>query len=72
VTDESGRWSGHQAFFVVAPRIVPDEDSAVPRQKYWPNVPIEGNKDVSGEGDFFDCVKIERSLAWVHKDGLSG
>jgi nucleoside-diphosphate-sugar epimerase len=71
VTDESGRWSGHEAFFIVAPRIAPDEDSAVLRQKYWPNVPIKENRDVSGETGFFDCGKAERLLGWVHRDGLS-
>jgi nucleoside-diphosphate-sugar epimerase len=71
MTDESGRWSRHEAFFVVAPRIVTDEDSAVLRQKYWPSVPIKENKDVSGERGFFDCEKAERLLGWVHEDRLS-
>ena len=69
VTDESGRWSGHEAFFIVAPRIAPDEDTTVLMQKYWPNVPI--NKDMSGNKGLFDCGKAERLLGWVHRDGLS-
>jgi len=48
-----------------------DEDTAVLRQKYWSNVPIRENKDVTGDKDFFDCGKAERLLRWVHRDGLS-
>jgi len=70
VTEESGRWSGHEAFFITSPRIAFNVDSRELRQKYWPNVPIRAGKDVSGEKGFFDCTKAERLLGWVHRDAV--
>ncbi|KAF9466470.1 hypothetical protein BDZ94DRAFT_1250986 [Collybia nuda] len=70
VTEENGRWRGHEAFFIVAPRIACDVDSKVLRETHWPNVPVIDGKDVSGQKGFFDCRKAERLLGWVHRDGL--
>jgi hypothetical protein len=69
VTDESGRWCGHEAFFIVAPGVAAAADTDILRQKYFPEVPIKENKVISRVG-FFDCGKAERLLGWVHRDGL--
>jgi hypothetical protein len=70
VTEESGQWKGHEAFFIVAPSIACDSDTKTLRETYWPDVPIAKGKDVSGKASFFDCGKAERLLGWIHKDGL--
>lgn len=68
VTGENGRWSGHEAFFITAPRIASDEDTKELRDAFWPDVPLKKDKDVSGSIGFFDCSKAERLLEWVHRD----
>lgn len=70
VTEESGRWAGHEAYFIVAPRVACDVDSKTLRERHWPDVPIVEGKEVSGEKGFFDCGKAEKLLGWVHRDGL--
>lgn len=61
-------WSGHEAFFVVAPEIAYAGDSKELRERYWPDVPVREGKDVSGKLGFFDCSKAEKLLGWQHKD----
>lgn len=68
LTEETGKWSGHEAFFIVAPVVAMDEDSRELRQKFWPHVPVKDGKEVSGRKGFFDCGKAERLLGWSHKD----
>lgn len=70
VTDESRGWAGHEAFFIVAPRVACDVNSKTLKERHWPDVPILEGKEVSGEKGFFDCSKAERLLGWVHRDGL--
>lgn len=72
VAGENGKWSGHEAFFIAAPEIAPDEDSRQLRDTYWPHVPIRDGVDLSGRKGFFDCTKAERLLDWVHEDVASG
>jgi len=64
----SDGWSGHQAFFIVAPEIAFNEDSKELYENHYGSVPITEGKDVSGKKGFFDCAKAERLLGWVHKD----
>ncbi|KAJ3972711.1 NAD(P)-binding protein [Lentinula raphanica] len=78
VVEENGKWTGHEAFFVVSPNHAYWEgqsqygsiDSKDLREKYWPDVPIKEGFDVSGTKGFFDCGKAERLLDWVHNDNL--
>lgn len=67
ITGEN-RWSGHEAFFIVAPRIASDQDTKTLREEHWPGVSLKEGKDVSGSTGFFDCSKAERLLGWVHRD----
>ncbi|KZV98089.1 NAD(P)-binding protein [Exidia glandulosa HHB12029] len=67
VTDESGRWSGHEVFFIASPEIANTAlDSRALREEFWPDVPLKS--DISGSKGFFNCSKAERLLGWVHKD----
>lgn len=68
VTDESGRWCGHEAFVITAPSVAAVRDNDILRRTYFPEVPIKENKVTSGEVGFFDCGKAERLLGWVHRD----
>lgn len=62
---ENSAWSGHEAFFIVAPENTEDMDPVVLYEKYWKHVPLKKGKDLSR--GFFDCSKAERLLGWVHK-----
>ncbi|KZP31792.1 NAD(P)-binding protein [Athelia psychrophila] len=64
--DSDAAWSGHEAFFAVAPDTLANGDSESLRQKYWSNVPVKGGGSFSGKQGFFDCSKAERLLGWVH------
>ncbi|KAF9267629.1 NAD(P)-binding protein [Marasmius fiardii PR-910] len=68
VTKENGKWSGHEPFFIVAPKLAHDLDSAHLKEKYWPDVPLRDGMDLSGQDGFFDCSKAERLLEWKHTD----
>lgn len=70
VTQDDGRWSGHEAFFIVAPDTAAEEDSRLLRERFWPKVTITEGKDVSGNKGFFDCGKAQRLLGWVHRDSF--
>ncbi|KAF8632267.1 hypothetical protein AX15_002012 [Amanita polypyramis BW_CC] len=70
ITDKSGRWSGHEAFYIVAPTTAAGRDSEELRQKYWSDVPVKQGKEISGKSAFFDCSKAEKLLGWVHRDGV--
>ncbi|KAF8890649.1 hypothetical protein BD779DRAFT_1610742 [Infundibulicybe gibba] len=63
VVQDTDKWSGHEAFFIVAPDIAYDEDADALREEYWPGVPTKG--PLRG---FFDCSKAERLLGWVHEN----
>jgi len=69
VTKENPEWmSGHEAFFITAPRIAFEEDSNSLRQRFWPNIPVRAGKEFSGTKGFFDCDKAKQFLGWVHND----
>ena len=68
VTDEGGKWGGHEAFFITAPDTASDVPSMELWERYWREVPIKEGKDLSGTKGFFDCSKAERLLGWVHRN----
>lgn len=65
VTVEDGAWTGHEAFFVVAPETTEDDDLMALYERFWKHVPINEGKDI--RRGFFDCSKAERLLGWVHR-----
>ena len=68
LTVENDEWKGHEAFFIVAPRVAADEDWLELKKRYFPDVPVREGWVESGGCGFFDCSKAERILGWVHKD----
>ncbi|PIL35400.1 hypothetical protein GSI_02126 [Ganoderma sinense ZZ0214-1] len=65
---ESGKWSGHERFFITAPDTASDVPTMELYERYWKDVPIKEGKDLSGHKGFFDCSKAERLLGWVHRN----
>uniref|UniRef100_A0A0W0FKF0 NAD-dependent epimerase/dehydratase domain-containing protein n=1 Tax=Moniliophthora roreri TaxID=221103 RepID=A0A0W0FKF0_MONRR len=67
VTEDSGKWSGHEPFFIAAPTLAYGEHSDALKAEYWPDVPIKEGFEISGNKGFFDCSKAERLLGWPPK-----
>ncbi|HTJ57677.1 MAG TPA: hypothetical protein VL418_08965, partial [Devosiaceae bacterium] len=59
-------FTGHEAFYIVAPDTTIDVPSLELAAQFFPNVPIRG--DLSGHRSFFDSSKAERLLGWKHED----
>lgn len=59
-------FSGHEAFFIVAPHSALEQPSLEAARESYPDTPIRG--DLSGNAGFFDCSKAERLLGWKHDD----
>lgn len=57
-------FSGHEIFYIVAPRTMMETPSPILKEEYYPDVPIIG--DLSGNKGFFNCQKAERLLGWHH------
>ena len=57
-------FTGHEAFYIVAPDSISDTPSLELKQKHFPDVPVHG--DLSGHKSFFDSSKAERLLGWKH------
>src|SRR5688572_27391488 len=57
-------FTGHEAFYIVAPDTTADVPSLDLAKRYHPNVPIRG--DLSGNRSFFSSAKAERMLGWKH------
>ncbi|RDX57040.1 NAD(P)-binding protein, partial [Lentinus brumalis] len=68
LTDESGRWSGHERFFITAQDVASEVASRELWERYWKDVPIKEGKDLSGHKGFFDCSRAERLLGWTHRN----
>lgn len=65
ITKDSDEWkSGHEAFFIVSPRIGSHSPTAELVEEWWPNVPRR--KEFEGQQGLFDCSKAERVLGWTH------
>jgi UDP-glucose 4-epimerase len=57
-------FSGHEAFYIVAPDTMMETPSRDLAHEFFPDVPIRG--DLSGTQGFFNCEKAERLLGWQH------
>lgn len=57
-------FTGHEAFYIVAPTTLVTTPSLELAAKYFPEVPITG--DLSGNKSFFSSAKAERMLGWSH------
>ncbi|GJE96271.1 NAD(P)-dependent oxidoreductase [Phanerochaete sordida] len=64
ITADEGAWTGHEAFFIVAPDTTEGIAPEVLYEQFWSHVPIKAGKDL--KGGFFDSSKAERILGWVH------
>lgn len=64
LSDDGQRWSGHERFFIAAPRMASDEDFETLRRRSYEDVPAKEGTWTS----CFDCAKAERLLGWVHKE----
>ena len=58
-------FTGHEVFYIVAPRTVVSEPSLDLARQYYPNTTIRG--DLFDNSGFFDCSKAERILGWQHE-----
>lgn len=59
-------YTGHRAFYILAPRTGADIPSLDLAQHFYPDVPITG--DLSDARSFFSCAKAEQLLGWRHDD----
>jgi UDP-glucose 4-epimerase len=59
-------FSGHQVFYIAAPRTAAEQPSLELARQYYPNTPIRG--DLSDDKSFFSCARAERLLGWRHED----
>ena len=57
-------FTGHEAFYIVAPDTISETPSLELARRYFPNVPVTG--DLSGHRSFFSSAKAERLLGWRH------
>lgn len=60
-------FTGHEAFYIVAPDTSVDIPSAELCRRFFPDTPLKG--DMSGHRSFFNSSKAERMLGWVHPPG---
>lgn len=59
-------FSGHEVFYIVAPRTSVETPSLELAQEHYPATAIRG--DLSGNSGFFDCSKASRILGWQHEE----
>jgi nucleoside-diphosphate-sugar epimerase len=59
-------FKGHEAFYITAPRMAAEGESAALARQNFPQTPIRG--DLAGQAGFFNCAKAERILGWRHMD----
>lgn len=59
-------FSGHEVFYIVAPRTAVTVPSLELAQEHYADTPIRGN--LSGNSGFFNCSKAERILGWRHEE----
>ena len=57
-------FTGHHAFYIVAPETMVDTPSLELHRRHYPDVPVLG--DLSGNRGFFDCTQAEEILGWRH------
>lgn len=56
-------FTGHQAFFIVAPDTAAGFPSASLRQRWFPDVPLR--RSLTGRQGFWDCGRAARVLGWT-------
>ncbi|THV03174.1 NAD(P)-binding protein [Dendrothele bispora CBS 962.96] len=71
LTDDSDKWSGHEAFFIASPTTACETESKILKEQFWPDVPLKSGFELSGNISFFDCSKANGLLGWVHADSLT-
>ena len=59
-------FSGHEAFYIVAPDTMMDTPSLELKEQYYPKVSVRG--DLNNNKGFFSCQKAEQLLGWRHDD----
>jgi UDP-glucose 4-epimerase len=59
-------FTGHEVFFITAPRTGSKLPSLELARHAYPRVPIRG--DLSGFRSFYDCRKARRLLGWIHAE----
>jgi UDP-glucose 4-epimerase len=57
-------WTGHEVFFVVAPRTAIDEPTAELCAEFYPEVPLR--QELSENEGLFCCAKAAALLGWEH------
>ncbi|HHY49011.1 MAG TPA: NAD(P)-dependent oxidoreductase [Alphaproteobacteria bacterium] len=57
-------FTGHEAFYIVAPDTTMDVPSRELAARHFPDVPIRG--EFAGNASFFNSSKAERMLGWKH------
>ncbi|MEQ4204778.1 NAD(P)-dependent oxidoreductase [Actinopolymorpha sp. B17G11] len=57
-------FTGHEAFFVVAPTTTTSVPSAELRSRFYPDVPLR--RSLEGHAGFYDCGKAAKLLGWTH------
>jgi UDP-glucose 4-epimerase len=57
-------FTGHEAFYIVAPETTMDEPSATLKERYFPEVPVRG--ELLGRQSFYSTAKAEQLLGWKH------
>jgi UDP-glucose 4-epimerase len=62
-------FTGHEAFYIVAPDTTVDVPSIELARRHFPDVPLRG--DFSGRRSFFDSSKAERMLGWKHDAAMA-
>jgi len=60
----TANFTGHEAFYIVAPDTIMDKASLELKDEYYPDVSVQG--DLSENTGFFNCQKAERLLGWKH------
>lgn len=66
--EDSGKWTGHERFFIVSPHTAVDEETTSLLNKHWPHIPIKEGKTLVGTQGLFDCSKAADLLNWHHTD----
>ena len=59
-------FSGHEVFYIVAPRTVMETPTLDLARQHFPQTEIRGA--LAATSGFFNCAKAERLLGWKHQD----
>jgi nucleoside-diphosphate-sugar epimerase len=59
-------WTGHEVFYIVAPRTASNRPSSELARRWYPEVSFDADV-LGGDTGFFDCAKAARLLGWRHE-----